>query len=112
VNHEVENLKALASINQKLVAEGETLPTVVLKDGTRVQTGTVATLLFNIARYNEGERGKVEEEIRMAIPTLFKVGLFDLFSIEEWLAGDNPGRKFVGEAAIAYRVEIHSASLV
>lgn len=111
MREEVENTPELASINQKLVAEGEILPAVTLKDGTRVQTGTVATLLFNIARYNEGERGQIEEEIRLAIPTLFKVGLFDLFSIEEWISGDNAGRKFVGEAAIQYRVELHSKSL-
>lgn len=111
MEHEVENTQKLATINQKLVAEGETLPAVTLKDGSKVQTGTVATLLYNISLYNAGERGQVEEEIRLAIPTLFKVGLFDLFSIEEWVAGENPGRKFVGEEAIRYRVELHSRDL-
>jgi hypothetical protein len=35
----------------------------------------------------------------VAVPTLFKVGLFDLFSVEEWISGNNAGRKFVGEKA-------------
>ena len=49
----------------------DALPAVTLKDGSRVQTGTVATMLYNIALYNAGERGAVEEELKMAIPTLF-----------------------------------------
>lgn len=93
----------LAAINHKIVAEGEVLPAVTLKDGSRVQTGTVATLLHNITLYNAGERGRVETELAAAIPTLFKVGLFDLFPPAEWIAGDNPGRRHVGELALAYR---------
>ena len=38
----------LSEINQKVVQDGETLPQVKLKDGSRVQTGTVATMLHNI----------------------------------------------------------------
>jgi hypothetical protein len=30
---------------------------------------------------------------------LIKVGLFDLFSPDEWISGDNLGRRFVGEKA-------------
>ncbi len=91
----------LAAINHKIVADGEILPAVTLKDGSRVQTGTVATLLHNIRLYNVGERGPVEHELAAAIPTLFKVGLFDLFPPSEWIAGDNPGRRRVGELALA-----------
>lgn len=98
----VENTQVLGAVNQKVVADGESLPAVKLKDGTRVQTGTVATMLHNIQLYNAGERGSVEEELRLSIPTLFKVGLFDLFPASEWVAGENPGREFVGRAAIAY----------
>lgn len=93
----------LAAINHKIVAEGEVLPAVVLKDGSRVQTGTVATLLHNITLYNAGERGPVERELAAAIPTLFKVGLFDLFPPAEWIAGDNPGRRLVGELALTHQ---------
>jgi hypothetical protein len=103
MSHEVKNTEALAEINQKVLAEGEVLPAVKLKDGSRVQTGTVATMLHNVALYNAGERGRVEEELTLAIPTLFKVGLFDLFSPEEWVKGSNPGRRFVGEAAMKQR---------
>lgn len=90
------NNQELAQANQKVVAEGEYLPEVRLKDGSRVQTGTVATMLANIQRYNNGERGEVEAELKLAIPTLLKVGLFDLFTVEEWIQGDNPGRRYLG----------------
>lgn len=91
--------KELAEINQKVVQNGEVLPQVKLKDGSRVQTGTVATMLHNINLYNAGVRGAVEEELILAVPTLFKVGMFDLFSADEWINGTNVGRRFVGEQA-------------
>lgn len=89
----------LSEINKKIIAEGEQLPLVQLKDGAFVQTGTVATMLHNIKLYNSGERATVEQELLASIPTLIKVGLFDLFDTEEWIRGDNPGRKFVGTKA-------------
>lgn len=95
----------LAEINHKIVSEGEVLPSVLLKDGSRVQTGTVATMLHNIGLYNageRGERGEVERELALSIPTLFKVGLFELFEPDDWIRGSNPGRRFVGEQAKAY----------
>ncbi|WP_280563956.1 MULTISPECIES: hypothetical protein [unclassified Chromohalobacter] len=94
-----KNTEQLGSINKKVVADGEELPTVHLKDGSKVQTGTVATMLRNVALYNSGERGEVEEQLEAAIPTLIKVGLFELFSVEEWINGSNPGRSFVGRHA-------------
>ena len=94
------NNEALKQINRKILAEGESLPAVKLKDGTAVQTGTVATMLHNLSLYNAGERGRVEEELRLSVPTLIKVGLFDLFPPEDWVRGNNPGRKLVGEEAI------------
>ncbi|WP_374517461.1 DUF7709 family protein [Undibacterium squillarum] len=96
---------ALAGINQKILSEGEQLPLVKLKDGSQVQTGTVATMLVNIALYNEGQRGLVEEELRLSVPTLIKVGLFDLFPPQDWIAGDNPGRRYVGMIAQALLTE-------
>lgn len=98
----IEFTEQLARINTQIVSAGETLPVVQLHDGSRVQTGTVATMLFNIARYNAGERGAVEQELALAIPTLTKVGLFELFPPTEWLQGDNAGRRYVGELAQAY----------
>lgn len=89
----------LAHINQKILADGQSLPCVTLKDGSQVQTGTVATLLHNIEIYNTGARGQVEQEIAAAIPTVAKVGLFDLFPPDQWIAGANPGRRLVGELA-------------
>lgn len=90
---------SLADINQKILAPGESLPLVTLKDGVTVQTGTVATMLHNVARYNAGERGALEQELALSVPTLIKVGLFDLFSPQEWIAGDNAGRRYVGQLA-------------
>lgn len=102
VNKNIENTDQLGTINKKIIADGEILPVVQLKDGSRVQTGTVATMLHNIMLYNAGERGEIEQDLVSAIPTLVKVGLFELFSPEEWISGNNPGRKFVGECAKTY----------
>ncbi|MBD0443138.1 hypothetical protein RFH95_12405 [Acinetobacter nosocomialis] len=98
----VVGLDQLSVINQKVVSDGEVLPQVVLKDGSQVQTGTVATMLHNIELYNAGQRGQIEEELKIAIPTLIKVGLFDLFEVDEWVSGRNAGRTFVGMHAKAY----------
>ncbi|AUH49916.1 hypothetical protein CXB49_03240 [Chromobacterium sp. ATCC 53434] len=95
----VEHTRDLSEINRKVIADGETLPAVRLRDGSMVQTGTVATMLVNIAAYNRGERGEIEQQLELAVPTLFKVGLFELFRPEEWTGGDNPGRRLVGEMA-------------
>ena len=97
-----EHSQALASINEKILAGGEKLPMVALKDGSRVQTGTVATMLHNVRAYDAGERGDVERELEMSVPTLFKVGLFDLFPPEEWIRGTSPGRRFLGEKALRF----------
>jgi hypothetical protein len=99
------NTFSLAAVNQKAVATGEVLPAVRLRDGTLVQTGTVAAMLKNIEAYNAGARGEVERDLVLAVPTLIKLGLFELFPVEEWLAGTNPGRRFLGLAALAQRDE-------
>lgn len=97
-----EHTAELQAVNAKILAQGETLPTVQLKDGSKVQTGTVATMLQNISLYNAGARGDVERELELAVPTLFKVGLFDLFTPDEWLSGGSPGRALVGRLAKVY----------
>ena len=102
MNADVEHTNELASINQKIASEGEVLPTVQLKDGSRAQTGTVATMLLNVELYNKGQRGEIERELELAVPTLVKVGLFDLFTPQEWSSATNPGRSFVGELAKRY----------
>jgi hypothetical protein len=60
----------LNKINRKVIADGEVLPVVKLKDATPVQTGTVATMLYNIKQYDEGVRREIEPELELAIPTL------------------------------------------
>ncbi|GAA5018015.1 hypothetical protein GCM10023206_31230 [Acinetobacter puyangensis] len=102
----------LSQINHKVVEDGEVLPQVTLKDGSRVQTGTVATMLHNIALYNRYEhdaaqRSAVEQELKVAVPTLVKIGLFDLFDVDEWIQGENAGRTFVGVQAKAYLKNLH-----
>ena len=97
-----EHTEQLGSINKKILAVGENLPIVKLKDGSNVQTGTVATMLHNIALYNEGARGDIEQELQLSVSTLIKIGLFDLFAPAEWISGTNPGRRFVGEKAKEY----------
>ncbi|CAF0937384.1 unnamed protein product [Adineta ricciae] len=79
--------------------EGIALPSIELKDGTRVQTGTVGSMLKNIALYNEGQRGEVEQLLEQCVPTLIQIGFFDLFSPEEWINTSNAGRQFVGKKA-------------
>ncbi|ADQ85402.1 hypothetical protein [Methylovorus sp. MP688] len=97
-----KNTEHLEAVNKKILACGEHLPVVQLKDGSKVQTGTVATMLHNVSLYNAGARGEVERELELAIPTLIKVGLFELFPPAEWMAGNNQGRRFVGERAKEY----------
>jgi hypothetical protein len=92
----------LKKVNRKILAAGEELPVVRLKDGSPVQTGTVATMLFNIKQYDQGVRGEIEHELEICVPTLFKIGLFDLFPPEDWVRGKSAGRRFVGEVAINY----------
>lgn len=93
--------ESLAIINQKILAEGEVLPEVSLRDGTKVQTGTFATLLHNIELYNQGQRGAIENEMRLAVETLARIGLFNLFTPDEWMNTNNEGRHFVGGLAKA-----------
>ncbi|MGP9767734.1 DUF7709 family protein [Halomonas sp. AOP13-D3-9] len=102
MSNSIENSAQLAEANQKIVSEGQVLPAVQLKDGSKVQTGTVATMLHNIKLYNSGERGQVEKELELAVPTLVKVGLFELFAPDDWINGSNTGRRFVGELAKSY----------
>ena len=124
---EQDSLRALAEVNAHFVAQGESLPAVSLPDGSKVQTGTVGAMLQNIKLYDrvcageeiEGEypsfsvkcgtstnmrttgltKAELEKRLVVPIPTLVKVGLFDLFAPDEWLAGSSVGRRFVGMKA-------------
>ncbi|KAI1460370.1 hypothetical protein F4805DRAFT_391422 [Annulohypoxylon moriforme] len=92
----------LAALNSATL--GAEMPQITLPDGTKVQTGTMGALLINIRTYNEaykaGDKDKLsqlEEAMRVTLPLLDKVGMFDLFPPEEWIQGDNEGRKVVGK---------------
>lgn len=64
-------------------------------------------MLVNIRAYNKayaaGDQEKMaelREALRAALPLLRKAGMFDLFRPEEWIQGDNEGRKLVGRLAL------------
>lgn len=102
------DVNQIAQNNQKLGA----FPMVKLANGQSVPTGTVATLLYNIREYDkliaEGESlsddkkvelEKLAGEIKAPVPILIKLGMFELFNLEEWCAGNRPGRTLVGRTA-------------
>lgn len=89
--------KPLAQINQKILAPGETLPLVQLNDGSTVQTGTFATLIHNIKLYDKKPDAALAAEIQAALPTLAKIGLFELFPAECWQARASAGQRLVAE---------------
>jgi hypothetical protein len=106
----------LAQLNSATL--GVEMPEITLGNGEKVQTGTVGALLRNISAYDDlvremdaaGREGceeklraevfKYETMLRTPLPLLQKVGLFNLFSPEEWINGKSPGRKYVGRCAI------------
>jgi len=106
-----DDIEKLSEVNQKLGA----FPIVRLASGQRVPTGTVATLLLNIRTYDglvaqkgtsrdgaaeiERQTAQVADEIKAAVPVLLKLGMFELFSVDEWSAGAHPGRNLVGKFA-------------
>ncbi|KFY81023.1 hypothetical protein V499_00182 [Pseudogymnoascus sp. VKM F-103] len=98
-------MSSLASVNNKIAGGGQSFPEIALADGSKVQTGTVGALLHNIRQYDElsddavAEREQLEKDMELAIPTLVKVGFFDLFGSDEWLAGASKGRRFLGQKA-------------
>lgn len=105
--------EALADINRSVVATGQVLPVVTLADGTRVQTGTVATLLRTVAAYDAAVAANaapvvledLESRLAAAVPTLLHIGMFDLFSPAEWQTGSSAGRRWVGDVAAALLTE-------
>ncbi|KAI1348220.1 hypothetical protein F5Y01DRAFT_217153 [Xylaria sp. FL0043] len=93
---------ALSDMNSATL--GAKFPEITLPDGSKVQTGTVGALLVNIRAYNAahaaGDTAKtsaLEDSFKAALPLLDKVGLFDLFTPEEWVQGNNQGRKAIGQ---------------
>ena len=96
---------ALADVNARTL--GTDFPEVTLPSGAKIQTGSAAAMLQNIRTYDglklkggsaEDEK-QLEEAIKAALPALQKVGMFDLFRPEEWMAGSSEGRKLVGRLA-------------
>lgn len=110
------NPDALAALNSATL--GAQMPTIALASGEKVQTGTVGALLLNIKAYDsllasrsgreededaekfEAERRAIEDKFRLTAPLLSKVGFFDIFPTEDWIAGGearSAGRRRAGE---------------
>ena len=108
--------RTLQEINNQLVAKGQSFPQVTLADGAKVQTGSMAGLISSIKRYNEGERGEVEDAIRLTLPTLVKLCLsnvylvsirpaaFESSTVRLWLTGQSWTLRFVpAQRLVAWR---------
>jgi hypothetical protein len=54
---------------------------------------------------DKAKMAQLEGAIGMAIPLLKKSGMLDLFPPEEWVQGNNEGRKLVGTMALAKDVQ-------
>ncbi|KAI4861000.1 hypothetical protein F4820DRAFT_452340 [Hypoxylon rubiginosum] len=100
----------LAALNSATL--GAEMPQITLPDGSKVQTGTVGALLINIRAYNEahkaGDKDKIallEQAMSATLPLLDKVGMFDLFRPEEWIQGDNEGRRAVGKMFLDFKAQ-------
>jgi len=65
----------------------------------------------NHNKRHHGDHWQVEKELELAVPTLFKVGLFELFAPDDLINRSNPGRRFVGELAKGYLSEARGALL-
>ncbi|KAJ5813980.1 uncharacterized protein N7503_000730 [Penicillium pulvis] len=97
--------------NKTLGTAAGTFPVITLPDGRKVPTGTVGALLVNIKAYDEGDetiKAELEPAIQSAIPTLHKVGMFDLFAPEEWTSSRSLGRSLVGRLAHDYIRELYA----
>ena len=92
----------LKSINSKGTIENGGLLAVQASECNTMKGGTAANMLYNIKRYNAGEREAAEQELAIVIPALVQSGIFDLFPAEEWIEGNNAGRRLVGERALQY----------
>jgi hypothetical protein len=105
LDHDMSNESLQETNNKTLGTTAGTFPIVTLPDGRKVPTGTVGALLVNIKLYDEGNkerRAELEPAIQSAIPTLTKVGMFDLFAPDEWTSESSPGRALVGKLAKDY----------
>ncbi|KAK9831680.1 hypothetical protein WJX74_005805 [Apatococcus lobatus] len=70
--------KILQKVNNQLL-NPDLWPELTLSNGSKVQAGTFGACLAIIRRYNQGERGEVEDAIRLALRTLVRVGLLTCF---------------------------------
>ncbi|ROW06954.1 hypothetical protein VMCG_04080 [Cytospora schulzeri] len=100
----------LAELNSSTM--GVQMPEIKLADGSTVQTGTVGALLLNTRAYNkahaegdEATMAELREIMKIPLSLLDRVGLFELFTPEEWIndGGKNEGRRVVGKLFLEYK---------
>ncbi|KAJ3474408.1 hypothetical protein NLG97_g9861 [Lecanicillium saksenae] len=97
----------LQAINNKTLGTAAgSFPVVTLPNGEKIPTGTVGALLVNIKAYDAATaagdlatQDALAAAIRAAVPVLQKVGMFELFSPDEWASDNSRGRSLVGEIA-------------
>ncbi|KAK8246093.1 hypothetical protein IWZ00DRAFT_511800 [Phyllosticta capitalensis] len=104
------------AVNNKLLPPGQSFHVITLSSGERVPTGTVAAFLYNLKAYDETadaaaagrleaevaqeKMAAIQDEMRLSLPLLRKLGMFELFSVEEWGSGTaKAGRRFVAKEA-------------
>ncbi|KAI0872726.1 hypothetical protein GGS24DRAFT_426272 [Hypoxylon argillaceum] len=108
INSGGDSSSVLSEVNSATL--GAKFPEITLPNGSKVQTGTVGALLVNIRAYNIAyaahdttKTRALEASFEAALPLLDKVGLFDLFTPDEWIRGDNEGRRAVGRLYQAFK---------
>ncbi|KAK6957941.1 hypothetical protein Daesc_000731 [Daldinia eschscholtzii] len=86
-NVSVDRESKLAALNSATL--GAEMPQITLPDGSKVQTGTMGV-------GDKDKQAQLEDSMRATLPLLDKVGMFELFPPEDWISGNNEGRKVVG----------------
>lgn len=111
---DAKDIEALRAQNSKY----GNFPVVQLADGSKVPTGTIGVLLYNIRAYDalqaqdsesdedQTKLQELESAMKATIPILSQVGLLKLFTPDEWIAegqtGVSEGRRFVGRCALEH----------
>ena len=53
---------------------------------------------------------ELKQNMSLALPMLHRVGFFDLFTPDEWIKGQNQGRKVVGQLYLDFLASLPESS--